>query len=56
MTGVRTEGGVVRGVETTKGHIGCGKLGIVVAGHSGQVAEMAGFRLPIEAVALQALV
>ena len=29
---------------------------MVVAGHSGQLAEMAGFRLPIEAVALQALV
>ena len=44
------------GVETTKGAIGCDKLGIVVAGHSGQLAEMAGFRLPIESVALQALV
>jgi sarcosine oxidase subunit beta len=53
---VRSEGGVVTGVETTKGFIGCKKLGVVVAGHSGQVAEMAGFRLPIEAVALQALV
>ena len=29
---------------------------IVVAGHSGQLAEMAGFRLPIESLALQALV
>ncbi len=56
VKGVRSEGGKVTGVETTKGFIGCGKLGIVVAGHSGQVAEMAGFRLPIEAVALQALV
>jgi sarcosine oxidase subunit beta len=53
---VRSEAGVVTGVETTKGFIGCNKLGVVVAGHSGQVAEMAGFRLPIEAVALQALV
>lgn len=56
VTAVRSEGGVVKGVETTKGFIGCKKLGVVVAGHSGQVAEMAGFRLPIEAVALQALV
>ncbi|MEM6760993.1 MAG: FAD-dependent oxidoreductase, partial [Pseudomonadota bacterium] len=32
------------------------KLGIVVAGHSGTVAEMAGFRLPLESVPLQALV
>jgi sarcosine oxidase subunit beta len=56
VTGVRREGGKVTGVETTKGHIACGKLGIVVAGHSGVMAERAGFRLPIESVALQALV
>ncbi|MDJ0825421.1 MAG: sarcosine oxidase subunit beta family protein [Rhodobacter sp.] len=56
VTGVRTEGGKVTGVTTTKGDIGCGKLGIVVAGHSGVVADMAGFRLPVESVALQALV
>ena len=56
VKGVTSEAGVVTGVETTKGFIGCKKLGVVVAGHSGQVAEMAGFRLPIEAVALQAMV
>ncbi len=56
VTGVTSENGQVTGVETTKGHIGCKKLTIVVAGHSGHVAEMAGFRLPIESVALQALV
>ncbi len=46
----------VKGVETTRGTILCDKLCIVVAGHSGVLAEMAGFRLPIESVALQALV
>ena len=56
VTGVQTADGVVTGVETTKGTIACRKMGIVVAGHSGQVAGMAGFRLPVEAVALQALV
>ncbi|MDJ0629206.1 MAG: sarcosine oxidase subunit beta family protein [Rhodobacter sp.] len=56
VTGVKTEGGKVTGVATTRGDIACGKLGIVVAGHSGVVAEMAGFRLPVESVALQALV
>ncbi|MGI1663505.1 sarcosine oxidase subunit beta family protein [Palleronia sp. KMU-117] len=56
VTGVRSENGHVTAVETTKGTIGCGRLGIVVAGHSGVVARMAGFRLPIESVALQALV
>ena len=56
VTGIRSEGGQVVGIETTKGPIRTKKLGMVVAGHSGQLAEMAGFRLPIEAVALQALV
>ena len=56
VTGVRTEGGRVAGVETTKGFIGCGKLGMVVAGHASVLAEQAGFRLPIESLALQALV
>jgi len=56
VTGVRSRGGRVTGVDTARGFIGCDKLGIVVAGHSGQLAEMAGFRLPVEAVALQALV
>ena len=56
VTGVETEGGQVRAVNTSKGRIGCDKLAIVVAGHSSQLAAMAGFRLPIESVALQALV
>ncbi len=56
VTGVRRIAGRVVGVETTKGSIDCNKLGIVVAGHSGVLAEQAGFRLPIESAALQALV
>ncbi len=56
VTGIRQEGGRVTGVDTTRGAIDCDKLGIVVAGHSGDVARMAGFRLPIESVPLQALV
>ncbi|MEC7259755.1 MAG: sarcosine oxidase subunit beta family protein [Pseudomonadota bacterium] len=56
VTGIRSENGKVRGVDTTKGPIDCAKLGIVVAGHSGVLAEQAGFRLPIESLALQALV
>ena len=56
VTGIRTAGGQVQGVDTTKGVIDCGKLAIVVAGHSSVLAEMAGFRLPIESLALQALV
>jgi len=56
VTGVRTEGGKVTGVTTSRGDIACDRLGIVVAGHSGHLADMAGFRLPVESVALQALV
>ena len=56
VTGVMSEGGRVSGVSTTQGDIACDKLGMVVAGHSGALAEMAGFRIPIESVALQALV
>jgi len=56
VTGIDVEGGRVKGVRTSRGAIGCAKLAIVVAGHSGVLAEMAGFRLPIESVPLQALV
>src|SRR5690606_2064861 len=56
VQGVEVDGGQVLAVNTSKGRIGCGKLAMVVAGHSSQLAEMAGFRLPIESVALQALV
>ncbi|HRO13946.1 MAG TPA: sarcosine oxidase subunit beta family protein [Paracoccus sp. (in: a-proteobacteria)] len=56
VTGVDTEGGRVRSVNTNRGTIACDKLALVVAGHSSVLAEMAGFRLPIESIALQALV
>lgn len=56
VTSILSENGNVAGVETSKGRIDCSKLAVVVAGHSGVMAEKAGFRLPIESVALQALV
>jgi sarcosine oxidase subunit beta len=56
VTGFRIEGGAVRGLETTRGPIACGRIGIVVAGHSSVLASKAGFRLPIESTPLQALV
>lgn len=56
VTGVDRDGGTVTGVQTTKGAIACKKLCVVVAGSSGILADMAGFRLPVESVALQALV
>ncbi len=56
VTAINRSRGAVTGVETSRGPIDCRKLGIVVAGHSGILSGMAGFRLPIESVALQALV
>jgi methylglutamate dehydrogenase subunit A len=53
---VRSPEGRMIGVETTRGKIMGGKIGVAVAGHSSQVAEMAGLRLPIESHVLQAFV
>jgi sarcosine oxidase subunit beta len=48
--------GAVTGVQTTRGAIACGRLGVAVAGHSTMLADMAGFRLPLRSYALQAFV
>ena len=56
VTGFRIEGGRVAGVETSRGFIRAGKVGMAVAGNSGRVAALAGLRLPIESHALQAFV
>ncbi len=56
VTGIDIARGKVTGVQTTRGAIGAGKVAIVVAGRSGQVAAMAGMRLPIESHVLQAFV
>ncbi|NQW12165.1 MAG: sarcosine oxidase subunit beta family protein [Alphaproteobacteria bacterium] len=48
--------GAIQGVETSKGFIGAKKVGCVAAGHSAVLSEMAGFKLPIQARPLQALV
>jgi sarcosine oxidase subunit beta len=56
VNGFRIEGGKVTGVETGKGFIGAGKVGLVTAGHSSVMANLAGFRLPVQSVPLQALV
>ena len=56
VTGIDVEGGRVAGVQTTRGAIRAGKVGSVVAGRSGQVAALAGMRLPIESHVLQAFV
>jgi sarcosine oxidase subunit beta len=48
--------GRVCGVETNRGRILAGQVGIAVAGHTSHVAAMAGLRLPIESHLLQAFV
>ena len=56
VTGIDVEGGQVTGVQTSRGAIRARKVAIVTAGRSGQVAAMAGMRLPIESHILQAFV
>ncbi|WP_171174580.1 sarcosine oxidase subunit beta family protein [Ruegeria sp. HKCCD8929] len=56
VTGIDIENGAVRGVQTSRGAIRAKKVAMVVAGRSGQVAAMAGMRLPIESHVLQAFV
>lgn len=56
VTGFRIEKGAMRGVETTRGYIAAGKVGVAVAGSSGLVMGMAGMKLPIESHVLQAFV
>lgn len=48
--------GAVTGVETTRGAISAGKVGMAVAGNTSRVASFAGLRLPIESHVLQAFV
>ncbi|WP_291799280.1 sarcosine oxidase subunit beta family protein [Brevibacterium sp.] len=56
VTGFVKDGNRVVGVETSRGRISAGKVGLAAAGHSSVLAELAGFRLPIQSHPLQALV
>ncbi len=57
VTGIkRGPDGAVQGVETEKGFIAAGKIGVSAAGHSSTVMAMAGLRFPLESYPLQALV
>ena len=56
VQGIRRENGAVVGLDTSRGFIKAKKVAIVAAGHSSVLAEMAGFRLPLESHPLQALV
>jgi sarcosine oxidase subunit beta len=57
VTGIRrAPEGHVLGVETSKGFIGAKKVGVVAAGHTSVLMQMAGVRMPLESYPLQALV
>ncbi|MCX8500092.1 MAG: sarcosine oxidase subunit beta family protein, partial [Alphaproteobacteria bacterium] len=57
VTGInRDPSGKVTGVETSRGAIKAGKIGVVAAGHTSVVMGMAGVRMPLESYPLQALV
>ena len=56
VVGIKKNKNKISSVQTTKGDISCEKMCFVVAGTSSVLAELCGFRLPEESVALQALV
>jgi len=56
VTGLDIQEGGVRGVQTSRGAIGAEKVLIAVAGHTSVLAKMAGLRVPITTMALQAMV
>ena len=56
VMGIRRDQNGVTGVETSRGFIASKRIGLAVAGHSTQLAAMAGVRLPIESHVLQAMV
>lgn len=56
VKGITVDNGRVTSVETSRGVIRCKKLALAAAGHSSEVAAMAGLRLPIESHVLQAFV
>jgi sarcosine oxidase subunit beta len=56
VTGFTMAGGRVTGVRTNRGDIAAGKVGVAVAGHSSEIARLAGLPLPVQSYALQAFV
>ncbi|MDT0469141.1 sarcosine oxidase subunit beta family protein [Streptomyces gibsoniae] len=56
VTGFLKDGDRVVGVDTNRGRILAGRVGLAAAGHSSVLAHLAGFRLPVQSHPLQALV
>ncbi len=53
---LRNPDGSIAGVETGRGTIRAKRIGVSVAGHTSQVMDLAGLRMPLESYPLQALV
>ncbi len=56
VTGLTIRNGRIAGVETTRGSVRAGKVGLAVAGNTSRLAAMAGLRMPIESHVIQAFV
>jgi len=56
VTGFVKQGNAITGVKTSRGDIVAGKVCLSVAGHTSQLAALAGLPLPITSYALQAFV
>jgi sarcosine oxidase subunit beta len=56
VTGFLQEGDRVVGVDTNRGPIRAGRVGLAAAGHSSVLADTVGLRLPVQSHSLQALV
>jgi sarcosine oxidase subunit beta len=56
VTAIHRDGGRITGLDTTRGSVKARKIGVVAAGHTSVVMQMAGVRMPIESLCLQALV
>ena len=50
VTGFKRNGNCIEAVETSRGTIGCGKIGFAVAGSTSHLASKLGLKLPIEAM------
>ncbi|HVT34524.1 MAG TPA: sarcosine oxidase subunit beta family protein, partial [Nevskiaceae bacterium] len=56
VTGFLRSGNAVTGVRTSRGDVNAGRVCLSVAGHTSQLAALAGLRLPVTSYALQAFV
>lgn len=56
VTGLERDGEHITAVQTTRGRIGAGAVGVAAAASTTQIAGMAGFRLPMTSYCLQAMV